>query len=76
MMTLDQAIDMVLRLPVEQQEMLVEIMQRRHIENRRKEIAKDAKISIEAFKAGKFELQSASDVITELHYTMSDTSEE
>jgi transcriptional regulator with AAA-type ATPase domain len=39
MMTLDQALDPVSQLPYEQQEMLIKILQNRHYESRREEIA-------------------------------------
>jgi hypothetical protein len=42
MVTLDEAIDTVLELPPEQQEMLLDIIYRRQVEARRQEIAGDA----------------------------------
>ena len=47
--TLEEALQTVSKLPPEQQAMLVDIIQNRLIENRRKEISIDAKASIEAF---------------------------
>ncbi|NEN98934.1 MAG: hypothetical protein F6K50_26545, partial [Moorea sp. SIO3I7] len=54
------------QLPPEQQAMLVEIIQNRLIESRRKEIAEDAKESIARFKQGKLRPQSAETVISQL----------
>jgi len=61
--TLDQAIDMAMRLPLEQREMLLQIIRQRDIEVRREEIAKDTRASIAAFRAGKLQRQSVDDVI-------------
>lgn len=71
-MTLDQAIDAVLQLPPEQQQMLVDILRNRHIEARRQEIAADARSSIEAFREGQLEMQSADEAIAELHRALED----
>jgi len=70
--TLDQALETVMRLPVEQQEMLLEIMHRRHIEARRKEIAQDAQASLAAFRTGDLNVQSAENIIVELHEILDD----
>ena len=48
MTTLDQAIDTVLELPPQQQEMLLEIIYRRQVEARRQAIAQDAQLSFVA----------------------------
>ena len=70
--TLDKAIDIATQLPPEQQEMLLEILQRRHVEARRKEIAEAAQESLAAFRAGKLSPQSADEVIAELRRTLED----
>ncbi len=64
--TLDQAIETVMQLPDEQQEMLLEILYRRHIESRRREIAQDAQESLAAFSMRKYKAKTASAVIAEL----------
>ena len=66
MSSLDRVLDEVMDLPPEQQEMLMQILQRRLIERRRDEIARDAEFSLAEFRAGKLQAQSASDVISEL----------
>lgn len=66
MVTLDQAIDTVMQLPLEQQDMLIEIIRNRRIEQRREEIASDARQAIEAFQSGQLKPQPVDDIITEL----------
>ncbi len=68
--TLDYAIDVAMELSIEQQEMLVEILRRRHVEARRREIAKDAQKSLDAFHRGELKPQSAEAVIRELHQAL------
>lgn len=67
MVTLDQAIDTVLQLPLQQQEMLVEILYKRQVEARRQEIAEDAKLSLAAFRAGKLTPSPLHKIFAELH---------
>ena len=43
MMTFDKVLDSVMELPDEQQEMLLDIIQHRRLETRRKEIAEEAR---------------------------------
>lgn len=73
--TLEQALEIALQLPYEQQEMLIKILQNRHFENRRTEIAADAEQSIADFHAGKLQPQSAQTLIEELHQSLSGTDE-
>jgi hypothetical protein len=73
--TLDEALDTVMQLPLEQQEMLLEIIHSRHIENRRREMAQDAQASLAAFRAGELRPQSATDIITELRLSLTDEEE-
>ncbi|AOY83058.1 hypothetical protein BJP36_27215 [Moorena producens JHB] len=62
----EKALNTVSQLPPEQQAMLVEIIQNRLIESRRKEIAQDAKESIATFQQGKLRPQSAETLISQL----------
>ena len=71
--TLDQAIDTVMQLSFEQQEMLLDIIRHRHIENRRREIAKDARESIAAFHSGALKPQPVEEIIAELHQSLDET---
>jgi hypothetical protein len=70
MTTLDRALETVMQLSLDQQELLIEILRQRHIEASRNEIAKDAQESIAAFKAGKLKPQSAESIIVELRLSL------
>lgn len=70
MNTLDQVLETALQLPYEQQEMLIKILQNRHHETRRAEIAADAQQTLANFHAGKFRQQSAEDVVAALHQSL------
>jgi len=70
MVTLEQALDTVSKLPLEQQEMLLVIMKSRLIEIHRQEIARDAKESISAFHQGQLLPKSVTEVIIELRKTL------
>jgi hypothetical protein len=72
MSTLDQVLETALQLPYEQQEMLIKILQNRHHQSRRAEIAADAQQSLVDFRAGKFRPQSAQSVIAELRQSLDD----
>jgi hypothetical protein len=65
--TLDQVLDKAMQLPLDQQEMLLEILKRRQSERNRHEIANDARASIAEFRAGYTTTQSADEVIADLH---------
>jgi hypothetical protein len=73
--TLDQALDTVMQLPPEQQEMLIEIIRSRRIERRRREIARDARESLAAFQAGKLKPQSFNEIIAELRQALHEEEE-
>ncbi|MDJ0533894.1 MAG: hypothetical protein QNJ70_15630 [Xenococcaceae cyanobacterium MO_207.B15] len=66
MTNLDKVLDEAMDLPLEQQEMLIQILPRRMIERRRDEIAQDAASSLAEFRAGKLKIQTASEAISEL----------
>ncbi len=72
MTKLEQALNTVSQLTVEQQEMLVRIVQNRLVENRRQEIAEDAKQAISSFHAGEFKAQTANEVMAELQKSLQD----
>ncbi|MBD2563422.1 MULTISPECIES: hypothetical protein [Nostoc] len=72
MSNLDQVLEDALQLSSEQQEMLIKILQNRHHENRRAEIAVDAQQTLTDFHAGKFLHQSAQDVIAELRQSLNE----
>ena len=68
--TLDQALDLAMQLPPEQQDMLLEILRRRQIESRREEIARDAQASLAEYRAGGLQPQSAKEAVADLHKTL------
>ena len=74
--TLDQAIDTVMQLSFEEQEMLLDIIRNRHLESRRQEIARDAQASIAAFLAGELKLQPLNEIITELRQALNEVTDE
>lgn len=65
--TLDDAIATASRLPLEQQEMLVEILRHRHIDARRREIAEEAQQTRADFRNGQLPAQSVDDTLATLH---------
>lgn len=65
-LTLDQVINMAMKLPFEQREMLVDIIHRRQVEALRREIAADAEAALSEYRAGRFEPQPAHEIIREL----------
>jgi uncharacterized protein YbaP (TraB family) len=71
-MTFEQVIEMIRQFPDEQQEMLVDLIRGWHTETRRREIARDARESLAAFRSGQLEPQSAQAVITELRQSLED----
>ena len=70
MISLDYAIDTVKQLSTEQQEMLIGIFYHRHLEKRRREIADDAKKSINDFRAEKLQPKPVKEIISELCMTL------
>jgi transcriptional regulator with AAA-type ATPase domain len=66
MASLDKVLDEAMDLPLEQQEMLIQILQGRIVERRRDEIATDAAVSLAEFGAGKLKAQSAEEAIADL----------
>ena len=65
-MTFEQVVEMIRQFPVEQQEMLIDLIRGWRTETRRREIARDAQESLAAFRSGQLEPQSAQVVIAEL----------
>ena len=70
MVTLEEAISTVNQLPLEQREMLLEIVKNQMIEAQREEIAKDAKEAIAAFHRGDLKPQPIENIISELQATL------
>jgi hypothetical protein len=72
MVTLEEAISTVNQLPIEQREMLLEIVKNQMIEAQREEIAKDAKEVIAAFRRGDLKPQPIENIISELQATLTE----
>ncbi|MBD2149030.1 hypothetical protein H6F44_02650 [Pseudanabaena sp. FACHB-1277] len=72
MVTLEEAISTVNQLPIEQREMLLEIVKNQMIEAQREEIAKDAKEAIAAFRRGDLKPQPIENIISELQATLTE----
>jgi hypothetical protein len=61
-----QALDMVEKLPTEDQVNLIEIIQRRLIEQRRVEIARNARATVQAFREGRARYGTVDDLRRDL----------
>ncbi|NJM12733.1 MAG: hypothetical protein HC889_13440 [Synechococcaceae cyanobacterium SM1_2_3] len=70
MTTLDQILDGVMELPEDQQDMLVDIVQHRRLEARRKDIAMAASESLTLFHSGQLKPQSVEEIIEKLRYSL------
>ena len=76
MITLDQALDVVMQLEYEQKELLLEILQKRRLEERWKEIAQNPQEAIRAFQAGELKTETADEPINRLHASLETTDDE
>lgn len=63
MANLDEVLDRAMDLSLEQQEILIQVLQCRMIERRRKEIAQDAAFSLTEFREGKLKAQTTDEAI-------------
>jgi len=66
MTTFEQALDMVDGLPLEQQELLIDILKRRTTASHRQELARTSQEALAEFRAGILKSQTASEAIAEL----------
>lgn len=71
MKTLDQSLDTIMQMDFSSREMLLEILQKRQIEERRQEIAKNGKGAKADFKSGKITPADADDIIHILNASLS-----
>jgi hypothetical protein len=62
----DQMLDNVSRLPIDEQLMLAEIIKKRIIEQRRKELAKSVKESMVEYKSGKAKTGTLDELIKDI----------
>jgi hypothetical protein len=70
MTTLDNALDAAMQLSSEQKQMLIEIMWRRQIDERREEIAANAREVISRFHAGNLKPEPVDNLIERLHASL------
>ena len=66
MVTLDSTLEDIMKLDFSTREMLLEILQKRQIEARRDEIAKNAKKTLKEYRAGEYKPLSVEEAIEEL----------
>jgi hypothetical protein len=67
MVTINSTLDDIMQLDYTSREMLLEILQKRQIEARREQIAKNAKQSLKDYNAGKLSSLSADEIINKLN---------
>lgn len=70
--TLSHAIDTISKLPLQQQEMLLDILQHRLSETRRQGIADAAQQARADFQQGQLKAETADVVIQDLHQSLAD----
>jgi len=61
-----QALDAIERFPADDQEALIEIIQRRLVEQRRAEIARNARATVQAFREGRARCGTVDDLRRDL----------
>ena len=67
MVTLNETLDSIMKLDSSSREMLLEILEKRQVEERRKEISKNAKLAQNDFRSGKINKTTASEAISILN---------
>ena len=67
MVTINQTLDAIMQLDVSSREMLLEILQKRQIDERRRAIGRNGKQARAAFKSGKILPATAENVIRSLN---------
>lgn len=75
-MTFEQVLDSAMELSPEQRDMLTDILYRRQIADRRREIAANAKSSVALFQSGELKPQSADALIAELRLSLENEEDE
>ncbi len=64
--TFEQVLNLVTELPLAQQELLIDILQRRTAERRRKELANSSHVALAEFRSGNLKAQTATEALAEL----------
>ena len=76
MITFENALEIVSQLPREQQEMLIEIVKKRMIEDRRQEIMAECQEALREYRTDKLEGISATQAIADLRHYLEDNKHE
>jgi hypothetical protein len=66
MITLNQAIDVAMQLSYEQRQMLIDILSKRQIEDRREKLAENDSETVKSFHAEELKSESADELIAKL----------
>ncbi|MHB8906178.1 MAG: hypothetical protein ACYC4T_04260 [Melioribacteraceae bacterium] len=75
MINLDQALDSARQLSLADKEMLIEILKKQTIEEKRKEIATEVRESRTLYSTGKLSPSDSKQIIYELHSSLSEPEE-
>jgi hypothetical protein len=75
MITLDHALDVAMQLSYEQRQMLIDILSKRQTEERREELAENAREAVKSFHAGELKTESADELIKRLHASVREEDE-
>ena len=75
MTNFEQTLNTVMQLPFEQRQILINIVIHRDNDQRRREIAKEAREAISDFHAGKLKPQPAKDIIAKLRQPQNEETE-
>jgi hypothetical protein len=67
MQTFEKTLDELMSYDFSTRELIIDILQKRQIEERRNEIAKNIKVSASDYKKGKLKAQSAKDALATLN---------
>jgi hypothetical protein len=73
MINLDQALDSARQLSLSDKEMLIEILKKQAIEERRKEIATEVRETKTLYATGKLAPSDSKQIINELHSSLSES---
>ncbi len=76
MITFENVLEIVSKLPREQQEMLLEIVRKRMIETRRQEIMAECQEALAEYRMGKLQAMSATQAIADLRHYLQDNEDE
>jgi hypothetical protein len=72
MITLDQALDSTKHLSLAEKEILIDLLKKQTIEERRHEIAREVKESQILYSTGKLNLSNSTQVLDELHSSLTE----